>query len=120
MILTHAVTTFNVTIPARSLAGEAVGLPGRLTLPESTQALVLFAHGSGSSRLSPRNTFVASELHEARIGTLLFDLLRLGEETERANVFDIRLLADRLLAAEWCARHLRTHMGSRTTGEETP
>ena len=76
-----------------------LGLPGRLTLPESAIGIVLFAHGSGSSRFSPRNTFVASVLHESRIGTLLFDLLTEQEDTDRANVFDIRLLADRLLAA---------------------
>jgi putative phosphoribosyl transferase len=99
MTLTHAAPAFDVAIPATSLDGEPIGLPGRLTLPDSAIGLVLFAHGSGSSRLSPRNTFVASVLHEAWIGTLLFDLLTEQEATDRANVFDIRLLADRLLAA---------------------
>ena len=99
MTLIHAVSTFDVAIPTTNVAGKPVGLPGRLTLPESASGLVLFAHGSGSSRLSPRNAFVASELHDAWIGTLLFDLLTPQEETDRANVFDIRLLADRLLAA---------------------
>ena len=99
MTLTHAAPAFDVAIPATSLDGEVIGLPGRLTLPDSAIGLVLFAHGSGSSRLSPRNTFVASVLHEAWIGTLLFDLLTEQEATDRANVFDIRLLADRLLAA---------------------
>jgi putative phosphoribosyl transferase len=99
MTLTHAAATFDVTIPTTNLDGEAIGLPGRLTLPESAIGIVLFAHGSGSSRFSPRNTFVASVLHESRIGTLLFDLLTEQEDTDRANVFDIRLLADRLAAA---------------------
>jgi pimeloyl-ACP methyl ester carboxylesterase len=99
MTLIHAVSTFDVAIPTTNVAGKPVGLPGRLTLPESASGLVLFAHGSGSSRLSPRNAFVASELHDAWIGTLLFDLLTPQEETDRANVFDIRLLSDRLLAA---------------------
>ena len=99
MTLTHTAATFDVAIPATSISGDPIGLPGRLTLPESAIGIVLFAHGSGSSRFSPRNTFVASVLHESRIGTLLFDLLTEQEDTGRANVFDIRLLADRLLAA---------------------
>lgn len=109
MTLTHDVSTFEVAVPTTNLTGEAVGLPGRLTLPESAKGLVLFAHGSGSSRFSPRNAYVASELHEAWIGTLLFDLLTPQEETDRANVFDIRLLADRLLAAvRFVADHAQT------------
>ena len=99
MTLTHSAAAFNVAIPATNLTGESIDLPGRLTLPESAIGLVLFAHGSGSSRFSPRNTYVASVLQEAWIGTLLFDLLTPQEETDRTNVFDIRLLADRLLAA---------------------
>lgn len=99
MTLTHSAAAFDVGIPAADLSGETIRLPGRLTLPESAIGLVLFAHGSGSSRFSPRNTHVASVLHEAWIGTLLFDLLTPQEETDRTNVFDIRLLADRLLAA---------------------
>ncbi len=99
MTLTHEVSAFDVAIPATNLAGKVIGLPGRLSLPESAIGLVLFAHGSGSSRFSPRNAFVASVLHEAWIGTLLFDLLTPQEETDLANVFDIRLLADRLVAA---------------------
>jgi pimeloyl-ACP methyl ester carboxylesterase len=63
---------------------------------------VVFAHGSGSSRLSPRNKRVAASLNEAAIATLLFDLLTPEEENDRANVFDIALLADRLVdAARW-------------------
>jgi putative phosphoribosyl transferase len=76
-----------------------VDLPGRLTVPRGATGIVVFAHGSGSSRHSPRNRFVAGVLHEAKIGTLLFDLLTPTEEVERANVFDIGLLATRLTAA---------------------
>jgi Dipeptidyl aminopeptidases/acylaminoacyl-peptidases len=96
MPLTQTITTFDVQIPTTSLAGTAGQLPGRLCLPESAIGLVLFAHGSGSSRRSPRNSHVAGVLHEGWIGTLLFDLLTEQEATDRVNVFDIGLLADRL------------------------
>lgn len=77
-------------------------LPGRLEVPEHSIGIVLFAHGSGSSRHSPRNTYVAGVLHQFGIGTLLFDLLSREEERDRANVFDIALLARRLHGAtEW-------------------
>lgn len=89
----------DVVIPALSAAGRPLDLPGRLVLPEPAHGLVLFAHGSGSSRLSPRNAFVANVLHESWIGTLLFDLLSEQEATDRVNVFDIGLLAERLGAA---------------------
>ncbi|UFR05459.1 phosphoribosyltransferase [Streptomyces sp. Go40/10] len=74
-------------------------LGGRLTLPDGATGVVVFAHGSGSSRHSPRNRFVAEGLHRAGLGTLLFDLLTDAEEADRGNVFDIALLAGRLLAA---------------------
>jgi len=76
-------------------AGE-VRLAGYLTVPENAAGIVVFAHGSGSSRHSPRNRFVARVLTEAGLGTLLFDLLTPEEELDRANVFDIGLLARRL------------------------
>ena len=79
-------------------------LEGNLVLPRDARGLVLFAHGSGSSRLSPRNQQVAHVLHEGGIGTLLFDLLTPRESRDRANVFDIRLLAGRLHAAAQWAR----------------
>jgi putative phosphoribosyl transferase len=67
--------------------------------------VVVFAHGSGSSRHSPRNRYVAQVLHRAGLGTLLFDLLTVEEETRRANVFDIELLAGRLgQAVGWVQR----------------
>lgn len=77
-------------------------LTGDLRLPAPAAGLVVFAHGSGSSRLSPRNRQVAETLNEAGFATLLFDLLTSREEVDRANVFDVRLLAERLLAvARW-------------------
>ena len=78
---------------------EGVGLPGTIVVPEGAFAVVVFAHGSGSSRLSPRNRMVAQWLQEAGLATLLFDLLTPDEAGDRANVFDIELLAGRLRAA---------------------
>ncbi len=79
-----------------------LGLPGILQLPEPVRALVVFAHGSGSSRLSPRNTAVAGAINSRGMATLLFDLLTDEEEDNRANVFDIPLLAGRLTqAVQW-------------------
>ncbi len=72
-------------------------LAGRLTVPEHVTGMVVFAHGSGSSRHSPRNRYVASVLNRVGLGTLLFDLLTTDEEHERAKVFDIGLLARRLV-----------------------
>jgi putative phosphoribosyl transferase len=86
-----------VQIPAGNLR-----LPGELTIPGEAIGLVAFAHGSGSSRFSIRNQAVARSLHRAGLGTLLFDLLTEAECLTRANVFDLPLLADRLLAAtDW-------------------
>ena len=80
------------------LAGT-VPLPGRLTVPVRVRGMVVFAHGTGSGRGSPRNMFVAGTLHVVGLGSLLFDLLTPDEEADRANVFDIGLLAGRLSAA---------------------
>jgi pimeloyl-ACP methyl ester carboxylesterase len=71
-------------------------LPGLLTVPKGAKGIVVFAHGSGSSRLSPRNTRVARALNKAQLATLLFDLLLPYEAEDRRNVFDIPLLATRL------------------------
>ena len=79
-------------------AGGAT-LAGTLTVPEQAAGIVLFAHGSGSSRHSPRNRFVAGILNRNGMATLLFDLLTAAEEHERRNVFDIALLAGRLVGA---------------------
>jgi putative phosphoribosyl transferase len=76
-----------------------VGLEGVLGVPPETKGVVAFAHGSGSGRLSPRNNQVAAALRKAGLATLLFDLLLPEEATNRSNVFDIDLLAGRLLAA---------------------
>jgi putative phosphoribosyl transferase len=82
----------------RVLAGRT-SLPGQLTVPGDPGGLVVFAHGSGSSMRSPRNRQVAGVLNQAGLATLLFDLLTGAEADDRANVFDIGLLASRLLAA---------------------
>ena len=76
-----------------------VRLEGRLTLPLGAHGVVVFAHGSGSSRHSSRNRIVADVLNRSGLGTLLFDLLTAVEERDRRNVFDIELLAGRLVAA---------------------
>lgn len=79
-------------------------LQGFLDVPEQAEGLVIFAHGSGSGRHSPRNNYVAAGLRKAQLGTLLIDLLDLREEADRRNVFDIPLLASRLReAAQWAA-----------------
>ena len=93
------------TAGAGDLAGDVeieagrARLPGHLTVPSDAPEVVVFAHGSGSSRDSPRNRYVAAVLNQAGLGTLLFDLLTPEEETDRANVFDIALLAQRLARA---------------------
>ncbi|WP_235966838.1 phosphoribosyltransferase [Herbidospora solisilvae] len=71
-------------------------LPGRLVVPENAVGVVAFVHGSGSSRHSPRNRYVASVLNQAGLATFLFDLLTVDEEHDRLNVFDIEVLAGRL------------------------
>jgi putative phosphoribosyl transferase len=97
-------------------------LSGHLTLPGGARSVVMFAHGSGSSRHSPRNQFVASVLNRDRLGTLLFDLLTAEEELDRANVFDITLLARRLaevtlwLRSELKMRHTRVGYFGASTG----
>jgi len=90
----------SVLIPA-----GAVRLPGILAWPARPSGMVLFAHGSGSSRLSPRNAAVAQQLRAVGLGTLLFDLLSEQEVLDRSNVFDIDLLSRRLLVAtDWLSR----------------
>lgn len=85
-----------------TIQAGTVTLPGELALPERLCGIVVFAHGSGSSRLSPRNRYVAEVLQQRGMGTLQFDLLTVTEALDRANVFDIALLAGRLLhATSW-------------------
>ncbi len=94
-----------VIIPAGKATLKAI-----FGLPSKTKGVVAFAHGSGSGRLSPRNNFVAGILQEAGIATLLADLLEEDEASDRKKVFDIDLLADRLLAnAEWLQQVPETH-----------
>jgi pimeloyl-ACP methyl ester carboxylesterase len=89
-------------------------LPGDLTLPEQPRGAVLFAHGSGSSRRSPRNQVVATSLAEQGFATLLFDLLTPTEADDRRRVFDIPLLASRLTdAVGWLDQ---TDLGSLPVG----
>lgn len=85
---------------------DAVELDGIVGVPDGASGVVLFAHGSGSSRLSPRNAYVAGALRDAGMGTLLFDLLTEREAANRANVFDVELLGKRLQAATaWVRQH---------------
>ena len=90
------------------ISAGPVQLFGRLIVPDGAPGIVLFAHGSGSSRHSPRNRFVAGVLNQAGLGTLLFDLLTDDEEAHRAMVFHIELLAGRLADT---TRWLRAHAG---------
>ncbi len=93
-------TAVDVVIPSGDVA-----LEGTLTLPAAARGVVLFAHGSGSSRLSPRNAVVARALHAAAVGTVLFDLLTAAEDRVYATRFDIGLLAARLTdATAWLRR----------------
>jgi putative phosphoribosyl transferase len=86
----------------RQLTVGSNNLEGILSLPPQPSGLVIFAHGSGSSRHSPRNTQVAARLQEAGLATLLFDLLSEAEASDRAQVFNIPLLAERLEEAlDW-------------------
>ena len=116
-IITHAQ---DVDIPA-----GGVWLRGDLNVPDRSEGLVLFAHGSGSSRHSPRNQFVARTIREAGVGTLLFDLLTRDEEAvdiQTAHLrFDMAFLAQRLISAsQWLNRELRSlrvgYFGSSTGG----
>lgn len=92
----------------RVSGGEGVVLDGELAVPDGARGVVVFAHGSGSSRHSPRNQFVARALREAGLGTLLFDLLTEREDRVYETRFDIELLAGRLVAATaWLARESR-------------
>lgn len=92
-----------------SITGDGISLDGILGLPEQPRGVIAFAHGSGSGRFSPRNQFVARRLEEGGLATLLLDLLSPDEADDRRKVFDIDLLADRLLLAQsWLQTHART------------
>src|SRR5512134_1030323 len=93
-----------VQIPA-----NGIELEGALMIPSNANGVVLFAHGSGSSRHSPRNNFVAQVLHRAGMGTLLMDLLTTEEDSIYENRFDIDLLTWRLeRATQWIMEQPRT------------
>lgn len=85
-------------------------LKGNLVVPQGAQGIVVFAHGSGSGRFSPRNRYVAEELQQGGLATLLVDLLEESESDDRRKVFDIDLLTTRLLSAtDWIARNKLTN-----------
>lgn len=95
--------------PVTDVRVGELDLAARLAVPQEARGLVIFAHGSGSGRLSPRNNHVARRLSGAGFATLLLDLLTPAEEQDRANIFDIELLASRLrMATGWCERDPRT------------
>jgi dienelactone hydrolase len=96
--------TVSTEAKSRKLTIGLERLEGDLVLPRSAKGLVIFAHGSGSSRFSPRNTHVARQLQERGAGTLLLDLLTEHEAYDRRNVFDIPLLAGRMVEAVRFAR----------------
>jgi putative phosphoribosyl transferase len=97
-------TDDDVTVPT-----DELGLHGHLTVPAGATRAVVFAHGSGSSRLSPRNRFVADRLNAASVATLLLDLLTPEEALNVANAFDIEMLAERLSnATRWLYRRPET------------
>jgi len=113
--MTASVAEIEVAVGAR-------GLRGALAIPQNARGLVIFAHGSGSSRFSPRNGFVAAALRERGLATLLMDLLTEDEAQDRRNVFDIPLLAERVVEAiDWAAaepslRHLPIGLFGASTG----
>lgn len=97
-----------ITVPL-----DSVSLEGNLSIPEGAQGIVLFAHGSGSSRFSPRNRYVAGDLRKAGLATLLFDLLTAEEEEVDMRTlhlrFDIGLLAERMVGAtDWLTQNPET------------
>jgi putative phosphoribosyl transferase len=93
-----------------TITGGRLVLAGILGLPVGSRGVVLFAHGSGSGRFSPRNNFVARHLQQNGLATLLLDLLTPEEADDRRKVFDIDLLADRLLLTKaWLEAEPRTH-----------
>ena len=97
-IVTHAVRADSVVLSGRARGGTGarLELPADLVVPADAFGCVVFAHGSGSTRLSPRNRLVGGVLEEAGLATLLFDLLLPEEAADRRNVFDVELLAERL------------------------
>jgi pimeloyl-ACP methyl ester carboxylesterase len=99
-----------MTAPLVTIPAGAVELEGVLELPVGARGVVVFSHGSGSGRHSPRNRFVAAALHRGKLGTLLLDLLTPDEDRDTANRFDIDLLTVRL---EHALRFVRAHAATR-------
>lgn len=86
-----------------------ISLEGMLSIPKGAKAIVVFAHGSGSSRLSPRNNYVAKELQKRGLATLLFDLLTREEDMIYENRFDIKMLSERLESvSQWLSLYTNT------------
>lgn len=104
MMTTHAANAHEAHDDIQTVRIAPHGLEGFLGTSAMPKCLVIFAHGSGSGRHSPRNNFVAAGLRQRGLATLLIDLLRPQEEADRAKVFDIPLLASRLLEATRWAR----------------
>lgn len=100
-LLDEAASRRAVSVGSAEVAvlADGVQLTGELTVPRDASGVVVFAHGTGSGRASPRNVRVAQSQHDAGLATLLFDLLTPGEAADRTNVFDIALLAKRVLGA---------------------
>ena len=94
---------------------QNVQLNGNMTVPNSASGLIIFAHGSGSGRFSPRNKFVAEKMNSRGLATLLFDLLAEEEEKKYQTRFDIDLLTERLIGAtKWCMENTevgKVHIG---------
>jgi dienelactone hydrolase len=98
-------SAFAIPTDCREVSIGELGLGAYLGVPEGVRGIVIFAHGSGSGRRSPRNNYVAQRLRQAGLATLLLDLLSPAEEADRRNVFDIELLASRLrLAVDWVSQ----------------
>jgi putative phosphoribosyl transferase len=113
-------SNLKTALEVRDVRIPPIGLAGTLRIPRRAHAVVAFAHGSGSSRFSPRNIAVAEGLNVQGFGTLLFDLLTSEEEADRANVFDIELLAERLVdAVHWLDRESPSRLALGLFGAST-
>jgi putative phosphoribosyl transferase len=121
--MTHTAQRKAVASSDVEIRSGGVMLQGELSIPEGAPGVVLFAHGSGSSRHSPRNQFVARQLREAGVGTLLFDLLTREEETIDSRTghlrFDIGLLAERLIDATYWIKGQFNHLSVGYFGAST-
>ena len=121
--MNHSAKTATARARDVQIRSGTVILQGDLSIPAGAQGVVLFAHGSGSSRHSPRNQFVARTIREAGVGTLLFDLLTKEEEAVDVHTrhlrFDIGLLAERLIDATYWLKGDLSHLGVGFFGSST-